>query len=59
MKNCDPKGPLMIYVSKMIYIDNKSRFVAFGRVFSGTIYSNQKVKIMGSRFTHSKKEDYY
>jgi len=37
MKNCDPKGPLMMYVSKMVPTTDKSRFFAFGRVFSGTI----------------------
>jgi len=37
MKGCDPKGPLMMYVSKMVPTADKSRFFAFGRVFSGTI----------------------
>jgi len=35
--NCDPKGPLMMYVSSMVPTTDKSRFFAFGRVFSGTI----------------------
>jgi len=39
MKNCDPKGPLMMYVSKMVPTTDKGRFFAFGRVFSGTIAS--------------------
>jgi len=37
MKDCNPKGPLMMYVSKMVPTADKSRFFAFGRVFSGTI----------------------
>ncbi len=37
MKNCDPKGPIMIYISKMIPSNDKGRFYAFGRIFSGTI----------------------
>lgn len=37
IKNCDPKGALMMYVSKMVPTTDKSRFFAFGRVFSGTI----------------------
>lgn len=37
MKACDPKGPLMIYISKMVPTSDKGRFVAFGRIFSGTV----------------------
>lgn len=39
MRNCDPKGPLMMYVSKMVPTTDRNRFFAFGRVFSGTIES--------------------
>ncbi len=37
ISECDPKGPLMMYVSKMVPTADQSRFYAFGRVFSGTI----------------------
>ena len=37
MRDCDSKGPLMMYVSKMVPTSDKGRFYAFGRVFSGTI----------------------
>merc|ERR1712137_697586 len=37
IRACDPKGPLMMYVSKMIPTSDKGRFYAFCRVFSGTI----------------------
>lgn len=37
IKNCDPNGPLMMYVSKLFPTPDLSRFFAFGRVFSGTI----------------------
>jgi len=39
MKKCDPKGVLMIYISKMVPTVDKSRFFAFGRVLSGTVYT--------------------
>lgn len=39
MKACDPNGPLMMYVSKMVPTTDRNRFFAFGRVFSGTIES--------------------
>ena len=35
IRDCDPKGPLMLYVSKMVPTSDKGRFYAFGRVFSG------------------------
>ncbi len=59
MKNCDPKGPLMMYVSKMVPTTDKGRFFAFGRVLSGTIATGQKVRIMGSTYLPGKKEDLY
>merc|ERR1712018_698052 len=50
MKNCDPNGPLMMYISKMVPTSDKGRFYAFGRVFSGRIATGQKVRIMGPNF---------
>ena len=43
--NCDKDGPLMIFISKMVPTSDKGRFYAFGRVFSGTVSSGQKVRI--------------
>jgi len=57
MKNCDPSGPLMMYVSKMVPTSEKGRFYAFGRVFSGTIAGGQKVRIMGPNYVPGKKTD--
>ena len=37
MRECDPNGPLMLYVSKMVPGADKGRFIAFGRVFAGTV----------------------
>ena len=59
MKNCDQKGPLMMYVSKMVPTSDKGRFYAFGRVFSGTISVGQKVRIMGPNFEHGSKKDIF
>merc|ERR1719443_2221474 len=55
--NCDPNGPLMLYVSKMVPTNDKGRFFAFGRVFSGTVKTGQKVRIMGPNFVPGGKED--
>jgi len=59
MRACDPNGPLMMYVSKMVPTADKSRFFAFGRVFSGTIKTGAKVRIMGANYTPGKKDDLY
>lgn len=49
----------MMYISKMVPTSDKGRFYAFGRVFSGTVGTGQKVRIMGPNFTPGKKEDLY
>lgn len=59
IRKCDPKGPLMMYVSKMVPTSEKGRFYAFGRVFSGTIATGQQVRIMGPEYTLGKKTDLY
>lgn len=57
IKNCDPDGPLMMYVSKMVPTSEKGRFYAFGRVFSGVIATGQTVRIMGPDYVPGKKTD--
>jgi elongation factor 2 len=57
MKACDPNGPLMMYISKMVPTSDKGRFYAFGRVFSGIVATGQKARIMGPNYVPGKKED--
>jgi elongation factor 2 len=57
IRNCDPAGALMMYVSKMVPTSDKGRFYAFGRVFSGTIATGQKVRIQGPFYKPGGKED--
>ena len=57
MRECNPKGPLIMYVSKMVPTTDRERFFSFGRVFSGTIATGQKVKILGPNYKPGKKED--
>lgn len=59
MKNCDPKGVVMMYISKMVPTSDKGRFYAFGRVFSGTVATGMKARIMGPNYVPGKKEDLY
>jgi elongation factor 2 len=57
IKNCDQKGPLMVFISKMVPTNDKGRFYAFGRVFSGVVSTGQKVRIMGPNYTPGSKND--
>jgi elongation factor 2 len=57
MRECNPKGPLVMFVSKMVPTTDRGRFFAFGRVFSGTISTGQKVRILGPNYKPGKKED--
>jgi elongation factor 2 len=57
IKSCDPNGPLMCFISKMVPTNDKGRFYAFGRVFSGTIATGQKVRIMGPNYVPGNKND--
>ncbi|KAJ1660038.1 translation elongation factor 2 [Dispira simplex] len=59
IRDCDPKAPLMLYVSKMVPTSDKGRFYAFGRVFAGTVRSGLKVRIQGPNFVPGKKEDLF
>jgi len=59
IRECDPKGPLMMYVSKMVPTSEKGRFYAFGRVYSGVIATGQAVRIMGPDYQPGKKNDLF
>lgn len=49
----------MIFISKMVPSNDGGRFFAFGRVFSGTVCSGQKVRIMGPNFKPGKKDELF
>jgi len=59
IRDCDPEGPLMMYVSKMVPTSEKGRFYAFGRVFGGTIATGQNVRIMGPHYEVGSKKDLF
>lgn len=50
MARCDPTGPLVIYVSKMVEAPKggkKGALIAYGRVFSGTATPGDVVYVLG------------
>ena len=59
IRDCDPAGPLVLYISKMVPTSDKGRFYAFGRVFSGTVKSGPKIRIQGPNYLPGKKDDLF
>jgi elongation factor 2 len=59
IRDCDPSGPLVLYISKMVPTSDKGRFYAFGRVFAGTVRSGPKIRIQGPNYIPGKKDDLF
>jgi len=59
VRKCDSKGPMSMYVSKMVPTSEKGRFIAFGRVFSGTIKTGDECLIMGPQYKYGNKHDLF
>lgn len=57
MLTCDPDGPLVIHTTKNYSTSDATTFHVYGRVFSGTLESNQQVKILGENYTLQDEED--
>ena len=57
MLTCDPDGPLVIHTTKNYSTSDATTFHIYGRVLSGTIQSNQQVKILGENYTLQDEED--
>lgn len=48
MLNCDPNGPLVVCISKIV-VDPHAGLVATGRVFSGTVHNGDEVYLIMAR----------
>lgn len=57
MRRCDPAGPLFVNVVKLFSSSDASKFLAFGRVLSGTIRGGSHVRVLGERFSVDDTED--
>lgn len=54
IKRCDPEGPFVFFVSKMIPTRDEKRMLCFGRIFSGTMRAGAKVRILAPGYDPSK-----
>lgn len=57
IRNCDPNGPLTIFISKMVPSTEGDRFFAFGRVFSGTARPHSEVYIMNPDYVQGQTKE--
>eukprot|EP01012_Entosiphon_sulcatum_P005136 TRINITY_DN1219_c0_g1_i1.p1 TRINITY_DN1219_c0_g1~~TRINITY_DN1219_c0_g1_i1.p1 ORF type:complete len:981 (+),score=225.34 TRINITY_DN1219_c0_g1_i1:31-2973(+) len=57
MMRCDASGPLMVYCSKLFHTADASGFLAWGRVLSGTLKYNSRVKVLGEAYSVDDEED--
>lgn len=46
MNDCNPRGPLVIHITKLFPKQDCSRFDAFGRILSGSVRPGDKVRTM-------------
>ena len=54
MLHCDPDGPLVVFIAKLVPTGVGSHFYAFGRVFSGRIQAGDKVRVLSAGQVSSK-----
>ncbi|RZC82846.1 hypothetical protein C5167_045630 [Papaver somniferum] len=59
IRNCDARGPMMVYVSKIIRNPKKGALLAFGRVFAGRISTGSNVRILGHDHVAGQKTDIF
>lgn len=59
IRTCDPDGPLMLYIAKMVPTSENGRFYAYGRVFSGVVKTGGTVRIYGPDYIPGKKTDLF
>lgn len=57
MLACDPSGPLMVNVVKLLSSPDGESFYALGRVLSGTVAPGSIVRVLGESFTAEDEED--
>ncbi|KAI9828933.1 MAG: hypothetical protein M1826_005856 [Phylliscum demangeonii] len=57
IRGCDPEGPLVVHVTKLLNTSDARGFYSFGRVMSGTARPGQAVRVLGEGYTPDDEED--
>ena len=50
MTGCNPRGPLVIHITKLFPKQDCTRFDAYGRIMSGTIRPGDRVRAEGCKY---------
>jgi len=57
IRDCDPKGPLVVQVTKQYSSQDATTFNIFGLVLSGTIKAGSDVRVLGESYSAMDEED--
>ena len=57
IKDCNPRGPLVVHVSKLLPKPDSSGFDAYARVFSGSVKPGDRVRVLGEAYDPDDEED--
>eukprot|EP01038_Epipyxis_sp_PR26KG_P009217 gene9217-12428_t len=57
MIGCKSAGPLVINIVKLYNTPDGNKFLSLGRIYSGTIRSGQRVRVLGEGYTQEDDED--
>ena len=59
MISCDPKGPLMMLIARIIPSNKNERFFIFGRIFSGKIQYRENVRLLEKDYIPGKSNKFH
>ncbi|KAL5333222.1 P-loop containing nucleoside triphosphate hydrolase protein [Aspergillus crustosus] len=57
MAKCDPDGPLVVHITKLLASPDASHFNSLGRIMSGTARPGLQVRVLGEGYTPDDEED--
>lgn len=54
---CDPHGPLVMHVTKVLFHNEEREFYSLARIYSGKVRSGQSVLVLGNDYSAEDRED--